>query len=180
LKYYINITKQLEKICILLYTINMKKMNKFRLKQIIYAILVVIWAIIVFSFSNQVGNDSKGLSEKVAEKLIDMSIDNKYLSGEEKQLIIDKWNVQIRKLSHFMIYFIGGILIINFAITLKIKPKSILIYSIVFGLMYASSDEMHQFFVSGRKASIVDVIIDTFGVITGVFIFWLTRKFIYK
>ncbi|MGM0653162.1 MAG: VanZ family protein [Bacillota bacterium] len=37
----------------------------------------------------------------------------------------------------------------------------------VFGLIYAVSDELHQVFVPGRQAAIIDVGIDTVGIILG-------------
>ena len=43
-------------------------------------------------------------------------------------------------------------------------------------LLYASSDEFHQIFVSGRTASVKDVLIDTCGSIVGI----LSYYFIFK
>lgn len=37
-----------------------------------------------------------------------------------------------------------------------------------FGFLYACSDELHQYFVPGRSCQFKDVLIDTFGVITGI------------
>ena len=42
--------------------------------------------------------------------------------------------------------------------------------SICVGLLYAISDETHQYFIPGRQASPIDVGIDTCGVITGILI----------
>jgi len=43
--------------------------------------------------------------------------------------------------------------------------------TILFGLLYAVSDEWHQLYVKGRYASVYDVIADFVGVIIGGFVF---------
>ena len=66
----------------------------------------------------------------------------------------------------------------NYAYTTDKKPKEKVIYSILFGAGYAVTDELHQFFVSGRSARIFDVGIDTLGVATGILIYLIIRKVI--
>ena len=46
-------------------------------------------------------------------------------------------------------------------------------------MIYAMLDEIHQAFVPGRGALITDVMLDTLGVITGIFISLLIIK-LYK
>ena len=41
--------------------------------------------------------------------------------------------------------------------------KKILFYSILFCFIYACSDEIHQLFLDGRTAKVLDVCIDTCG-----------------
>jgi len=43
---------------------------------------------------------------------------------------------------------------------------------VLFCLMYAASDEFHQFFVPGRTAAFVDWIYDSLGILTGVLIYY--------
>lgn len=42
--------------------------------------------------------------------------------------------------------------------------------------LYGASDEMHQFFVSGRNASMVDVLADSLGCLIGIFAYRRFRK----
>lgn len=49
------------------------------------------------------------------------------------------------------------------------------LYSFIFSLLYACSDEFHQFFIKGRNCSIFDVCIDSIGII-----FMLSNIYIYK
>ena len=46
------------------------------------------------------------------------------------------------------------------------KPKRVLL-AILLCLMYAISDEIHQQFVSGRSCSLLDLFVDSFGIIIG-------------
>ena len=44
--------------------------------------------------------------------------------------------------------------------------------SVLFCLVYAASDEFHQFFVPGRTAAFADWIYDSLGILTGVLIYY--------
>lgn len=46
--------------------------------------------------------------------------------------------------------------------------------------MYATSDEIHQYFVPGRACMVEDVFIDTLGVILGILLIMLGKKIIKK
>jgi uncharacterized membrane protein len=48
--------------------------------------------------------------------------------------------------------------------------------SILFSMLYASTDEFHQLFVEGRGASVRDVMIDTLGAALGMLLFIFLRK----
>ena len=50
------------------------------------------------------------------------------------------------------------------------NAKTIIRVSISFGIgvIYAISDEIHQYFIPGRSGRVFDVIIDSFGVLTGI------------
>ena len=82
----------------------------------------------------------------------------------------------IRKLAHYTIYAVGGFLIMNYAYTTNRKTKEKVFYSTAFGIGYAVTDELHQFFVAGRSASIFDVCIDALGIVTGIGIYVIMRK----
>ena len=49
------------------------------------------------------------------------------------------------------------------------------IYTSVFCLVYAITDEIHQIFVPGRAGMVRDVIIDLFGAMIGAGVFLLIR-----
>lgn len=151
----------------------MKKFDKKIQIKILKIILIIIWMIAIFIFSSQQGTESGDTSRKFTVAIIQI------ITG--KSLVLDDPFVEgiqlfIRKLAHFTIYAIGGFLIMNYAYTTEKTMKQKMLYSITFGAGYAVTDELHQFFVSGRSAQVLDVAIDTAGVIIGVLIYLALRK----
>ncbi len=136
--------------------------------RIFYCILVIIWIILVFAFSNQNGDKSQGMSDIITDRIVKvvtkLNPDIKYKSAK------DTTNFIVRKIAHFTIYFIGGILIFNFIDTFSIKTKNKLLISILIVILYAVSDELHQLFISERTAQIRDVLIDSTGAIIAIFL----------
>lgn len=63
--------------------------------------------------------------------------------------------------------------------TYKLKELDKLGFSLIIGIVYASSDEIHQCFTPGRGPLLTDVIIDTMGVLLGILLVMLVLK-VYK
>lgn len=62
----------------------------------------------------------------------------------------------------------GFLLIRAFKNTLKnIAIKRIVVYSFIIVFAYALSDELHQLYVPGRDASMVDIVSDSIGAFIG-------------
>lgn len=141
-------------------------------KQIIYFVLIIIWMIIVFTFSNEPAEKSSKTSGGITEKVVEVIIkDNKKITQSQRDTI----ETLIRKCAHFGLYLIGGFLTVNFISTTKIQGKSVFIYAIIFTFCYAVSDEVHQLFVPGRSGEVRDVLIDTAGACIGVMMFWIIK-----
>ena len=160
----------------MMYNGTMKRIknNKNRLK--ISLILVIIWMITVFCFSNQPGNTSGKTSSGVTTKVVETITKNKGKTENEKAEMIAKIDPIIRKIAHYSIYTLGGIIIMNYIKTYKLKEEREMLISIIIGTVYATTDEIHQYFVPGRSAMITDVGIDALGVMTGVCIFLCILK----
>ena len=141
---------------------------KRTLFRITMLILLGLTFISIFNFSNQDGQTSGGISRKVARKIVDVFPYTKNLSEKTKNKIVEKTQPIIRKGAHLSIYTLVGIFIMSFISTYKIHLKYKFLISILVGLVYASSDEIHQSFIPGRTASIIDVGIDTSGVLLGI------------
>lgn len=140
------------------------------MKKIIFTTLTIIWMGIIFLFSNQ----KAVVSNKVSDSFIDRTIINIYeifngdVDEEEKLNIKGNFSVPVRKLAHFTVYFILGILILCTLKEYCVDNKSIIYYAILFCFVYASFDEIHQLFVLGRSGEFKDVVLDTIGSITGI------------
>lgn len=142
-----------------------------------YLLPVIIWMMVVFCFSNQPGENSSDISKGVTAKIVNILTTNTNLIDEDKIEIISKVDPIIRKMAHYTIYMVGGILIANYInASYKLSSNKKVLLSILIGMCYAGTDEFHQTFIYGREGRIVDVYIDTLGVITGVSIFLLVNK----
>ena len=70
------------------------------------------------------------------------------------------WDLVLRKLAHTVEYAILGLLLVR-ALRRELP-------ALVLGVAYASSDELHQHFVPGRRGAPLDVLIDAVGVALGI------------
>jgi len=95
-------------------------------------------------------------------------VTNQEITNEEEITIISNTSFIIRKLAHFTIYFILGILAYLTLNSYSIKKS--FYYSVVFCVIYAVSDEIHQLFLEGRAFKLLDIIIDTSGSVFGIII----------
>ena len=127
-------------------------------------LLVLIWMIVIFSFSNQPAEESTKLSDGFINNTIIKvyEIFNGEANIEKQEELISKFSYPIRKMAHFTIYFILGILVFIF-LNQYIENKTIIIFSLLICFIYACTDEFHQYFVVGRYCSFFDVLIDSTG-----------------
>lgn len=145
-------------------------MKKYILR-IILIILLLCTFYMIFSFSSQNGEESSGISRKVTEFIVEKIL---RVNGENKVELINKLGGFVRKLAHFSIYAVVGFLLMALVSTYSIEKNNGIGISLIIGIIYAISDEIHQYFVPGRAAKITDVMIDTMGVIVGILILILT------
>ena len=152
----------------------MKKFDKKIQIKVVKIILIIIWMITVFRFSNQGGTESSGASSRVTNVVVKVveKVRNMEFTEQEK----NQAELVVRKLAHYTIYTIGGFLIMNYAYTTDKTEKQKIGGSVLFGVFYAGTDELHQYFVPGRSARLFDVGIDTLGVLTGIGIYIALRK----
>ena len=140
-----------------------KELLKYKDKVLI--ILAIIWMGVIFMFSAQVSDESKSSSNKVTSAVVNtvISIKKENISEEKRQKIIEDKTFIVRKTAHFTEYFILGLIFILYLQTKeKLAPKYIIL-AIIFCVLYATGDEIHQLFVDGRSCKIMDILIDTCG-----------------
>lgn len=134
----------------------------------------------IFGFSNQNSETSSGLSQKVTNFVVEFipSIEN--MPEPEKEDVVDRIESIVRKVAHYSIYTLVGILLMSLMSTFKMKELDRIAVSLIVGVIYAATDEIHQAFVPGRGPLVADVILDSMGVLTGIFIVILVYKIICK
>ena len=142
---------------------------------------LVLWMALIFSFSNQKDVDSSKVSDGFIDRTVVKiyKIFNENITKEKENEIIEKYTYPIRKLAHYTLYFILGILSFLVVKDYSINKK-LIIYSLLICFLYACSDEFHQLFIIGRSARVLDVMIDTFGSLCGISIFYIFNKEISK
>lgn len=124
-------------------------------EKIIRWILLILWMLFIFIMSQQSGENSSEQSRIVILIFSSLGIDINGYFGELSTFII-------RKAAHFTEYFILFVLAYR-TIKLYYQNRKSIILTIVFVFIYASSDEIHQYFVPGRGPAFRDVLIDTSG-----------------
>jgi VanZ family protein len=72
----------------------------------------------------------------------------------------------VAKLLHVIEYAMLGFILFPLVLAYK-KP---ILSAVILAAAYAITDETHQLFVAGRHGSAIDVIIDTFGSMLGVYV----------
>ena len=156
------------------------KISKINILRLVIIILLLATFIRIFCFSNQNGTQSSGVSRKVTEIVTSNIKKVQNMPKSEKELFLEHTEKIIRKLAHFSIYTIVGLLMMSLMSTYKLKQSKRTWTSLIVGVLYASSDEIHQYFVPGRSARVFDVMIDSAGVCLGIwiviFVLWIAKR----
>lgn len=132
----------------------------------------------MYYFSAQNGNDSLRLSNSVLDLVYDwvktlgnyrLGPISNWINSFEGNSLYYVLGFYIRKLAHFIEYFI--LFILSYECLKEYKIKYVIIVSILFCLACAGLDELHQLFVLERAASLRDCLIDLSGSVCG-YLFW--------
>jgi VanZ family protein len=132
-------------------------MHKIRIK---YWGPVVIWMIFIF-FMSTGAFSSENTSLIIGPVL-------KFLVPGIPSDTLDIIHVIIRKLAHLTEYFVLGLLLFRaFRSSSGTGPWKPALFTVLVIVLYASSDEFHQIFVSSRTPSAIDLCIDIAGGVFG-------------
>lgn len=134
-------------------------------------LLVLLWAAVIFAFSAADATDSSKTSSGVTRFLCSLLVpDFNDMSVVMQRSVIRRYGLYVRKAAHFTEYMIFGVLlytaayVINRRRPLRYAPA----LAWLVGTVYAVSDECHQYFVPGRSMQLRDMLIDSFGTLTGI------------
>ena len=145
-------------------------------KQIISWLLVVIWMSTIYYFSNMNSIHSNNISKSAIEKTIEIT--DKNMDSNVKMRQVNTYNLPVRKITHFIMYFILSLLIMNALHYLSINNKIMILLCLLWGFFYACGDEYHQTFILGRTGQIRDVLIDFLGIVIGCLIYTIGYRVI--
>lgn len=140
------------------------------MKKAISIISLILWMIIIFSFSSADANKSTGTSDKVITTMIEIKdkITDQETPISEKEIIVKNSSFYVRKIAHITEYLILGFLMFNL---LKQYSVTNIYYAIGLSVLYSCTDEFHQLFINGRSGSFKDVLIDTIGILLGTYLY---------
>jgi len=133
---------------------------------------VILWMFLIFHLSSQVAEESNQLSTGITRIIVE-TVER---IVPQENLDIEELNHIVRKNSHFFAYLVLGILMLNSLRRSGISGYSSIVLALLFCVLYAITDEVHQLFVPGRGGQVKDVIIDSSGVIAGIGMYFFIRK----
>ncbi len=144
--------------------------TKLTKTRILFILLTISVMVMIFFFSSENSSDSSNTSGNVVRMILKAFVRNFDDFPTAKQLSMIKSAQHIvRKLAHFTIYAVLG-----FCVSFSFGKRKFLsrqtLESLMVGFIYAVSDELHQSHVPGRSCEFKDVMIDTSGTMTGIFI----------
>lgn len=145
------------------------------IKKIIKIIIVLICMLTIFMFSSDNDVESNKKSDGVIINAYKIFL-GKNLSKKEQKYYIEKYVTYVRKTAHFLIYLILGLSIISLIKEYREVDTKAIIIALMISVIYAASDELHQTFIPGRSGEIRDIIIDSLGSLTGIYIYYLYNK----
>lgn len=153
-----------------------------KLNKILRWLPVIAWMAVIFMFSAQpaeVSSETSSLPAEILAKIIKPNFDS--YTPEYQETLLNNCQFVVRKLAHFSVYTILGILSsIAFSSVKSLSSKMKLISPAVLCLIYAVSDEIHQYFVPGRSCRFMDIAIDFSGALFGLLLFVITVKLYVK
>ena len=134
-------------------------------------IAVLCWMALIFFFSAQDAEQSSRTSGRVVETVAEHFVSGYRTMKPAQQLSIRQvLSFYVRKAAHFSEFMVLGFLLVSWGRTF-LADKTVFPAAWGAGVLYALSDELHQFFSDGRSPQVPDVLIDAGGVLTGVLLF---------
>lgn len=162
----------------------MNRTRKTKTLIILTGLLVLAMMTVIFCFSAENAEQSTEQSGKVVDIVIDVAVpdfDRKPVA--EQQSILSKASHLVRKGGHFTEFSaLGFFLMLHvFAAGRRDETKAPggsgrksrrfrWLWALIPGVLYAASDEIHQIFSDGRGPSVLDVLLDSSGVIFGILV----------
>lgn len=130
------------------------------------AVVICAAALVLWHFSDHNAEQSNTLSRPLAESILSFF----GVKATQEQIKTANWIV--RKAAHFSLFFCLGF---GVAGTLQpvVKRRMVTFFcTVAVGVVLAVSDELHQLFSTGRYSSVWDILLDSFGALCGLLIYF--------
>jgi len=156
----------------------MKALKKSLIIKILIWVPVILMAGTIFGFSKQDGDESQGLSNRVAQVIVNAADDVDIIEVDDSNndYYVSILQVPIRKGAHMTEYAIFGLLILLALYVDDAFYRLRYIISYIGATAFAITDEIHQLYVPGRSGKVTDVIIDSIGCLIGLLICYLISR----
>lgn len=146
-------------------------------------LLLIVLYLLIFGFSAQDGDASGSISLTMSHYGVTFwnRLNGGLLNEQMIKALAGHLDHPLRKAAHFTEYAVMGILVCCLLYTFVESVKKRYFCSIVWIFISAALDELHQYFVPGRWASVADVFLDTCGGAVGaalgcLFLYWVERR----
>ena len=145
-----------------------------RKKRILRFIPMIIMMIVIFVFSAMPGDESGNTSGSILAVIV--QIIEKITGSMITEDTMNIMHLILRKCAHFTEYMMLGITTVIALYDRNKKLVRNLLIPLVIVILYAVTDEIHQYFVPDRACAALDVFIDSCGGFTGVMLSLLYIK----
>lgn len=142
------------------------------------SILLIAVYVMIFRFSADDAENSSAISVKVTKAVIHFYYRLTGQTGDGVPVLgaVDTMEGVIRKLAHFTEYMLVGFLSYGMLQMWLVKKRTGIVIVMIQLFLSGAADEIHQYFVPGRYASVKDVFIDTAGGIAGMTVILLIKE----
>lgn len=139
---------------------------KFEKKTALSWAAVILWMIMIFTFSAQPAKESEKISMGITGMILKFIEDLALIAGANADLIA-KTDYFVRKSAHALVFFVLAMLVANAFLKTGVRWSRALVFAFLITIGYACTDEIHQMFVPGRACMLSDVVIDGMGAVAG-------------
>ena len=138
------------------------QVRHFPVRAVIAWICVASWMIVIFCLSHQPAEQSGQLSTGLAERLLLL------VRGEMSTERIEALDGLLRSVAHAFIFLILGLFLSWALAEIHIRDLGNAALTLLLGLLYAGSDELHQGLIVGRASQWSDFLTDGLGILIAV------------
>lgn len=133
------------------------------IKKILLWCAVIFISVQIFGFSSKTAEESSGTSERIARQVVDTISKIKKIDDAKEEDVFHAVHFLIRKSAHFAEFSLLTLLVFFLVHSYGFRKVNCAIISLVYCLIFASTDEIHQLYVSGRSGEVRDVFLDFCG-----------------